>query len=131
MSLRALKRIVRGESIAGLLIATMALVISGISMYQSVRANRAVAIANKLAARNIKISEDALSFSKRIEESKGELSLKAEVSSIFPQTLTFTPLSAEFAIAKKEEKEGWEHFPSCLLLNMFFTASLKYQVSCT
>ena len=71
-------------------------------MYQSVRANHAVTIANKLAEKNARISEEALALSQRIEESKGKISLRTEVSSTFPQTLTFTPLSPEVAISSSK-----------------------------
>ena len=68
-------------------------------MYQSVRANHAAAIANKLAEKNARISEEALALSQKIEDSKGEISLRAEISSSFPQALTFTPLSSDVAIS--------------------------------
>lgn len=93
------KSFIAGESIAGLLIALGALVIAGLSLWQSREANRNVAVANKAAQESVKVSKDALAFAEESEAFRSALSLKVAISDNLPPIMSIAPVSGEFVIS--------------------------------
>jgi hypothetical protein len=96
----SLKSFIAGESIAGLLIAFGALMVSALSFYQSRDANRAVERANSLSQESVRTSKEALDFAKQSEASKGELTLQVSISDKPPPIASITPVSPEFVISR-------------------------------
>jgi hypothetical protein len=90
------KSFIAGESVAGLLIALCALVVSAISLWQTRRANLEIA---KLTADTVELNRQTLAFAEESEASKSEITLQVTISSSSPMTLSISAVSNEFVIS--------------------------------
>lgn len=92
------KVLVASESALGLVIAALALVVAGTSLFQSREANRTAKAANALSEENNRINKKALAISEETAAGKRKLTLNATISTSPEFALSLKPTSGDFVL---------------------------------